>query len=263
MKSTKEVQGGPDKWVQWRHWQLWHNSETPGKISGCLLIQYKNFKCKQRLVLLWLLAGVIPALRHTALVWASAKLNPQACSDSWKCRSPGKGLFFITLSYKNEKHIYCELAVLFSCLLLAVSPVWSETRSDPRWKQESGSVILLSMSKEQDCSYWSLFGVMVKHQTPVHVLLRQKSMIERFSLIKGNAKGNPSGYEFCTAQIRKFHPEIHASHSPHTKIALQFQAGHLALKAVFGQWFSLSCELKEQNHKQAYKKIIASAITSP
>lgn len=73
IKSTKEVQGEPDDWVQWRRWQLWHNSETPGKISGCLLIEYKNLKCEQRLVLLWLRVGVIPALRHTALVWPSCK----------------------------------------------------------------------------------------------------------------------------------------------------------------------------------------------
>lgn len=41
-----------------------------------------------------------------------------------------------------------------------------------------------------------------------------------------------------------------------------FQTGHLALNAIFGQWFSLSCELKEQNHKPVYEKTIASAITS-
>lgn len=87
--------------------------------------------------------------------------------------------------------------------------------------------------------------------------------MEKFSLIKGNVKGNHWGYEFCTAQMGKFHPEIPASHSPHNKITSHFQAGQLAQNTFFGQWFSLSCELKEQNHKQVCEKIIASAITSP
>lgn len=61
---------------------------------------------------------------------------------------------FFSLFYhiRTGKHIYLDLTVLFSCLLLAVPPVWSETRSRKRWKQESGSVSLLSSSKQQDCT---------------------------------------------------------------------------------------------------------------
>lgn len=47
-------------------------------------------------------------------------------------------VFFTWLYHiKTGKHTYLELTVLFSCLLLAVLPVWSETRSNLTWKKES------------------------------------------------------------------------------------------------------------------------------
>lgn len=143
----------------------------------------------------WMSFDIVPELK----MWSEtrAALVASSCDPSSETHSSGliilqnyisklvatlenvdlQAKVFSTLLYhiRTGKCIYLELTVLFSCLLLSVPAVWSETRSNLRWKQESGSVLLLSISKQQDCTQWSLFAVMVKHQTPLHVLLMQKA----------------------------------------------------------------------------------------